>query len=1221
MASRQVRLPYPGLRPFRADETDLFFGRESCTDQMVDRLAATRFLAVLGSSGSGKSSLVRTGLLDALELGLLAQAGSRWKIADLRPGGHPIDNLAGALLRAVAGRGPPPGAAEVAALAEFLRRGPRAIIEWCLGGNLAPNTALLILADQFEELFRYSGYTGQQEAEAFVALLIESARARTAPIYIVITMRSEYLGPCALIPDLAEQINAGLYLTRRMTREETREAIEGPAAVCGFAIEPALVNRLLNDLVSFAPWERDGNVDRLQVLARRADQLPLMQHVLNRLWMQAATGGGGIVLKDADYRALGGLSKALSGHADEVLDSLGADRPVAQTVFRALISGASVATAIRQPRRFGELVALAGGNRAAAARVVEAFRDERCNFLLTSPAGALADETDVDISHESLIRQWATLSDWLLAEARSAERFREIETQAKRWRAGLRWVLRDNDLREALAWRDREQPSWVWAKRYSATPESDAGFVAAMDFIRESELRWRRGRANRRLAGLGVAAVAVLVAVIGGGRLFEGYAKGRGDAYYFGQDEAKNDVKAMTWYRRAAALGNTDAARYVGLIYDAGGDGIAQDFNQAMIWYRKAAAAGDPHAEYEIGLHYESGEGVPQQDDKQAMTWFLKAAGGDERADFEIAYLYDYGDGVPQNYQTAMKWYLAAEMMALPKGDENAENNIGVLYDQGLGLPPDGATALIWFRKAAAQGDAAAQRNIGTLYENGDGVNQSYAQALLWYQQAAAQGNYQAEFDVGRFYREGDGVKPDYAEALTWLNKAADGDADADYEIGYVYRVGGSGVKQDYAKAMTYYRKIVAADPDNYYVGEAEVDIGFMYDFGEGVITKDPITALAWYRKAAAVGDVNAENDIGVDYHDGTGVKRDLQQALFWYQKAAEGHNPRADENLGDMYTNGDLKEDDDKAIYWYQHAVDDAGNGDANFSVAIVEFRLYQLFESGNSMDMSQALDWLKRAANDGSSQAEEKLGTGYVTGTIVATDYGKAMTLFKQAANGGETDADIDIALLYLNGQGVTENDATVISWFQNAEAGKSKADIEDEIGWRYMNGNGVATDHRLALKWFTKAATDGDSDAAEQAGYLYLQMNSPAQATAYFHLDLDIDQAELVKYPTNVDDMGNLAWDLILNKQPGDAEKLARSAIAAAPTLIWLQGNLADALMIQGQFGAAKAIYLKYQNVQDAGNGESFTDDVLDDFKNLRLLGYDFPLMAEIAKDFGG
>jgi hypothetical protein len=92
--------PYPGLRPFQRNETHLFFGRDDCVDQMIARLAEHRFLAVLGSSGTGKSSLVKTGLLSGLEMGLLPGAGSRWLIAEFKPGGNPLGNLANALLKA-----------------------------------------------------------------------------------------------------------------------------------------------------------------------------------------------------------------------------------------------------------------------------------------------------------------------------------------------------------------------------------------------------------------------------------------------------------------------------------------------------------------------------------------------------------------------------------------------------------------------------------------------------------------------------------------------------------------------------------------------------------------------------------------------------------------------------------------------------------------------------------------------------------------------------------------------------------------------------------------------------------------------------------------------------------------------------------------------------------------------------------------------------------------
>jgi hypothetical protein len=119
--------PYPGLRPFKREETDLFFGREDCVDLLIDILAQQRFLAVLGSSGSGKSSLVKTGLLNGLELGFMQMAGAKWRILDLRPEDSPIRNLAHALLQ---GSGRQGSREDLESLRTFLTRGPRSIIEW-----------------------------------------------------------------------------------------------------------------------------------------------------------------------------------------------------------------------------------------------------------------------------------------------------------------------------------------------------------------------------------------------------------------------------------------------------------------------------------------------------------------------------------------------------------------------------------------------------------------------------------------------------------------------------------------------------------------------------------------------------------------------------------------------------------------------------------------------------------------------------------------------------------------------------------------------------------------------------------------------------------------------------------------------------------------------------------------------------------------------------------
>jgi tetratricopeptide (TPR) repeat protein len=492
------RQPYPGLRPFQREETDLFFGREDCVNSLVALLADKHFLAVLGSSGSGKSSLVRTGLLDALELGLMGDAGSRWRIVEFRPGGKPIANLAAALLRSKQNS----SSEDQTLLQSFLTRGPRSVIEWCGDGHLRPGENLLLLVDQFEELFRYQEYEGREEAEAFVALLLASSRSSELPIYVTLTMRSEYLGACALIEGLAERMNEGQFLTPRMTREQCRTAIEGPAGVCCIEIEPALVNRLLNDLTDFAPWERaetGESMTQLDRLARRADQLPLLQHALNRMWALAVAAvepADTIVLRLTHYEEIGGVQGALDRHADEVLDALGARGPLAQPVFRTLTSGSSAADAIRRPVPFRDLVTVCGGNEADAREVVEAFRAPGRNFLLPENNVRIEPGTTIDISHESLIRQWRRLSGWVESEARDAQQWRRLTDAAELEASKQGGLLQGLNLQTLLEWRKSTKPAEAWANRYSPA----RAYAEAISFLERSQEAARAAIRRKQVA-------------------------------------------------------------------------------------------------------------------------------------------------------------------------------------------------------------------------------------------------------------------------------------------------------------------------------------------------------------------------------------------------------------------------------------------------------------------------------------------------------------------------------------------------------------------------------------------------------------------------------------------------------------------------------------------------------------------------------------------------
>ena len=297
--------PYPGLRPFQQNEAYLFFGREAQVEDMLARLEERRFLAVVGTSGCGKSSLVRAGLLPALEQGFLSDAKRNWRMAIMNPASAPFDNLTTVLLgEAALSRERQTSSQAASLLQATLRRGPLGLVEAVAESHLPEDTNLLLVVDQFEEIFRYRKQTQNvNDADAFVNLLLASAQSKQSdvPIYIVITMRSDFIGDCALFTGLPEAINDSQFLTPRLTRDQYRSAIVEPALVAGGRLTDALVNQLLNDIRG------------------EPDQLPVLQHALMRMWTQAATNGPERALTPDDYEEVGGLAGALSMHCDEIL--------------------------------------------------------------------------------------------------------------------------------------------------------------------------------------------------------------------------------------------------------------------------------------------------------------------------------------------------------------------------------------------------------------------------------------------------------------------------------------------------------------------------------------------------------------------------------------------------------------------------------------------------------------------------------------------------------------------------------------------------------------------------------------------------------------------------------------------------------------------------------------------------------------------------------------
>jgi len=466
-------LPYPGLRPFTREETDIFFGREEHTDELLDILSRSHFLAVLGPSGCGKSSLVRAGMLSALETGFISSAGARWRVADMRPGDRPLMRLAAALMSETAlGRERQTESDAVAFLSATLRRGPLGLVEALRETPLPPRTNLLVFVDQFEEIFRFrdKGASHRDESDAFVALLLETAAQREMPVFVAITMRSDYLGHCAVFAGLPEAMNKSQYLTPRLTREQRQMAMIGPARVFDADLEPTLVNRLLNDMGS------DPN------------QLPLMQHVLMRMWQgdgnaSVSPNGHHRTLTLSDYEATGGLALALSNHADEAWYELETDeqRRIAEVMFRRLTERSAEQRDTRRPAPLLEVAAVAGVSCKQVEDVVEAFRRPDRSFVTPRVGETLYPTTRLDITHESLISNWRRLDAWAQAEGKSAETYRLLEQSARRWKAGKAALWGTPDLDLALSWKQTEKPTAVWAERYA--PEFDL----AMAFLDESQ--------------------------------------------------------------------------------------------------------------------------------------------------------------------------------------------------------------------------------------------------------------------------------------------------------------------------------------------------------------------------------------------------------------------------------------------------------------------------------------------------------------------------------------------------------------------------------------------------------------------------------------------------------------------------------------------------------------------------------------------------------------
>jgi WD40 repeat protein len=466
-----TRPPFPGLEPFAIEDAPVFFGRDREVEHLLELMQPTlyrdagRVVAIVGPSGSGKSSLLFAGLLPRL-----ARQEDRWLVLPrFTPGTHPVESLAGILSASSADRD------RSDLHARLLRDGAGALVE--LAGELArrggSGRRVLLVLDQAEELITRSGVSEQQ---AFLALLNGALRPES-PLWAVLTLRSEFLSPRPERAGLAELVN-DLALVEPLSRSRLAEVIEGPARLGGLEFEPGLSERIADETTG-------------------GDALPLLAFTLRELYDRAGADG---LITVAEYEAAGGVVGALQRSADRLLDAL-TRRDLGPLVIPTLLKLASVEGAAEPTRRTLAHDSLSAEEQA----VVDTFTEARL-LVVDRQEGQ---ETTVSVAHEALLRQWPPLREAIEAERSALQMRSDLERLAADWeQAGKEqsYLLRGSRLREAEVW--------------AATHGNELNLLER-DFLDESrraaagELEMAR-RANRRLrllaVGLGLALVGAVVA-------------------------------------------------------------------------------------------------------------------------------------------------------------------------------------------------------------------------------------------------------------------------------------------------------------------------------------------------------------------------------------------------------------------------------------------------------------------------------------------------------------------------------------------------------------------------------------------------------------------------------------------------------------------------------------------------------------------------------------
>lgn len=478
--------PYPGFRHFKTSEHHLFFGREPLIHQIVESLTTTRVVSLIGPCGCGKTSVVQAGLVPFLTSRQVAANETPWQVITVNPGKTPLKNLVEAFIDTL----PPEqtSSMEAGAMLNALQHDAAIFREFLHQLSPSENSRILLIIDQFEEIFRYETPENQTEIQIFIKLLLESLKQEKSLLHLVITLRTEFLDACLRFQGLPEALNQEQILIPALTDDQLRMAIAEPAKVFGVEVEAKVSDRILENM------HKDPS------------QLPIFQHCLRQIWQQVQSKRRSTYIEEGsnrtervrltlqDYEAAGGLEQALAIQAEDVFHRLNSNQQyIAAWLFRRLSEPEAANTSVQtMPGTVREVASLLQFPESKVMEVVEIFRHQEYNFLSPDTDLPLEPDSLLRINYEKFLRRWPRLQEWIEQELHAAEIYRYLERTAGLWKQGKAEVLSSLDFKNVKFWWNQEHPNARWAARYGRNFSVVSEFLAASeDKIKQQQERER----------------------------------------------------------------------------------------------------------------------------------------------------------------------------------------------------------------------------------------------------------------------------------------------------------------------------------------------------------------------------------------------------------------------------------------------------------------------------------------------------------------------------------------------------------------------------------------------------------------------------------------------------------------------------------------------------------------------------------------------------------